>query len=78
MLRHVGVAVGRWVESVTGLGSVMPERTEAGAMRPGDASRTLRELREQLQDVGPWIVSVGEPEGCCYAAGARDQNGCKR
>ena len=41
------------------------------AVPAGDASRTLAELREQLQDIGLWIVPVGELEGFCKAVGGK-------
>ena len=41
------------------------------AVPPGDASRTLLELRKQLQDIGVWIVPVGELEGFCKAVGGK-------
>lgn len=44
---------------------------EAGdaAIPPGDATKSMQEIRSILQEIGIWIVPVGELEGFCKSVG---------
>ena len=45
------------------------KRAGASAIPPGDATQRFQELRNLCEDVGLWIVPVGEMEGFCKSVG---------